>query len=76
MMSGSYSSLSMSTPNLTTDLEIEDKLAQMEKMIKEQTDIINQQKNLITEQKDKLEIFQNTKQEENKTIGGLMEDID
>ena len=80
MLSRSVSSLSRSTPNLSSDQEIEDKLVQMEKMINEQKEIINQQKDLITEQKEKLYIFQNTEEEEvnnsENDKSGLMEDID
>ena len=85
MLSRSMSSLSRSTPNLLTEIDMEERLAQMEKMINEQKDIINQQKDLIEEQKGKLDVFESPEKEEapdtedvtpeNENLG-LMEDID
>ena len=66
------------------DIDIEEKLAEMEKMINDQKEIISQQKLVIEEQKEKLDVFEKPENEDKcnengepeVANAGLMEDID
>ena len=51
----SVSSLSVSSPDLLASVDVNDKLQEMEQLIKKQKEVINQQKQVIDDQTEKIE---------------------
>ena len=69
--------MSVSSPDLIGSLDVEDKLQEMELLIKKQKEMISQQKTVIDDQTDKIEKLETSVKNVNRAndCGGL-EDID